>query len=59
MIIYDGSTFTTTEKFSVMFPSMGQDKERWLKEYSVLVDCIFMALDNGVTAKKKDVAVEG
>ena len=26
MIIYDGSTFTTTEKFSVMFPSMGQGK---------------------------------
>ncbi|KAF8446507.1 hypothetical protein BGX38DRAFT_1271102 [Terfezia claveryi] len=41
MVIYDGSTFEVTEDFKVMFPSMKEDKEVWLKGYSVLVDCTY------------------
>ena len=47
MVIYDGSKFEATEDFKVVFPSMAEDKKRWLQGYSVLVDLIFIALGNG------------
>ncbi|RPB12832.1 hypothetical protein P167DRAFT_605425 [Morchella conica CCBAS932] len=47
MVIYDGSTFEVTEDFKVMFPRMEEDKERWMMNYSVLVDCMYVALSNG------------
>ena len=54
MVIYDGSKFEVTEDFKVVLPSMAEDKERWLKEYSVLVDCIFIALGNGGNFQKDE-----
>lgn len=48
MIRYDGSIFEMTDKFTVVFHTMGERKERWLAEYSmVVVDCMCCALSNG------------
>ena len=49
MFRYDGISFCKTEKMDVIFDSMdeGTGKERWIKDCSILVDCILMALRNG------------
>ena len=58
MFRYDGISFCRTEKMDVLFDSMDGDtgKERWIKDCSILVDCIIMALRNGGMVKK-DVVV--
>ncbi|KAF8434040.1 hypothetical protein BGX38DRAFT_1221080 [Terfezia claveryi] len=52
MIEYDGHTFQMTEKFTVLFNTMGKQKDRWMKENSVVVDCLHVALQNGGIVKK-------
>lgn len=47
MIHYDGTTFGMGEDFKILFPTMATDKERWMKDFSVIVDCLYFALDNG------------
>ncbi|RPA94610.1 hypothetical protein L873DRAFT_1814168 [Choiromyces venosus 120613-1] len=47
MIRYDRIAFTQTDRFQVLFGTMGQEKERWMKEASVIVDCIHTALRSG------------
>lgn len=47
MLSYDGRSFQMTEKVDVVFEAMGSDKERWIRDYSVLVDCMYVALNNG------------
>ena len=56
MITYDGGVFRMTWPFFAMFPGMGKEKELWMKDYSILVDCIFVALNNGGMVKQ-DVVV--
>lgn len=52
MVIYDGSTFEVTKDFKVMFPRMEEGKERWMMNYSVLVDCMYVALSSeGIVGK--------
>lgn len=48
MIIYNG-TFQLTDKVTVMFPRMGEGdkKEKWMKEYSFIVDLMYIALTGG------------
>lgn len=48
MVTYDGK-FRLTDKFTVVFPSMGEGdmKERWMREYSVVVDLLYIALEEG------------
>jgi len=46
MISYDG-TFRMTNTIILVFGTMRDEKEKWMKEYSVLVDCMFVALCNG------------
>ena len=48
MIIYDGK-FQLTDKFTVVFPSMGEGEmqKRWMKENSAIVDLMFIALEEG------------
>ena len=46
---YDGTTFQMAEKFYAKFSSMGKAKDRWMKENSILVDCITAALRSGGT----------
>jgi len=49
----DGTTFTQSDRFPVMFPGMGHEKERWMKEGALIVDFIHMVLrSGGFTAKK-------
>ncbi|KAI5809650.1 hypothetical protein DFH27DRAFT_649215 [Peziza echinospora] len=51
--IYDGCTFQMTEKFIVLYSAMGKQKDRykqkdrWMKKSSVVVDCLYVALQNG------------
>jgi len=47
MICYDGSVFTQTRPIPVLFPAVEREKEMWLKESSVIVDCIHTALKRG------------
>ncbi|KAF8423837.1 hypothetical protein EV426DRAFT_601366 [Tirmania nivea] len=47
MFRYDGISFEKTEKMDVLFETMGENEERWMKDYSVLVDCMDIALDKG------------
>ena len=48
LVTYDGK-FRLTDKFTVMFPSMGEKgmKEKWMREYSVVVDLLYIALEEG------------
>ena len=50
MASYDGA-FQITEKMEILFDTMGEGKERWMKDYSVLVDCMNVALTNGGIVK--------
>ena len=45
MIRYDGMCFALTDIFYTLFGKI-EDKERWIKENSVMVDCIIVALAN-------------
>ncbi|RPA90860.1 hypothetical protein L873DRAFT_376842 [Choiromyces venosus 120613-1] len=47
MLRYDGTVFTQTDNFLVLFREVGQEKGRWMKEASILVDCIHAALRSG------------
>ena len=40
VLSYDGASFQVSERLFAMFESMGEDKERWTKDYSLLVDCM-------------------
>jgi hypothetical protein len=46
MLSYD-EIFRMTDKMEVLFDTMGGAKERWMKDYSVLVDCMYAALSMG------------
>ncbi|KAL0633576.1 hypothetical protein Q9L58_007536 [Maublancomyces gigas] len=46
IVSYDG-TFQMSEKMEILFDTMDDDKERWMKDYSILVDCIYAALSHG------------
>lgn len=40
MINYDGK-FQMTNKMDVIFDTMDEEKELWIKDYSILVDCMY------------------
>lgn len=40
MTSYDGRSFTSSEVFHTIFGGMEEDKERWIKKHSVVVDCM-------------------
>lgn len=44
MIRYDGNVFCMTWKMDMLFEDMENDTELWMREYSILVDCIYVAL---------------
>jgi len=46
MISFDGN-FTISEKIELLFDSMAKDKGRWMSDYSILIDCLNVALSNG------------
>ncbi|RPA98975.1 hypothetical protein L873DRAFT_1643942, partial [Choiromyces venosus 120613-1] len=47
MMTYDGKSWSLTEQFPSLFPRMRADRERWIRDYSVLVDCVYAALTGG------------
>jgi hypothetical protein len=47
MLRNDGTSFQISDKMDVLFGAMGENQEKWVKDYSVLVDCVFVALSNG------------
>ncbi|KAA8909404.1 hypothetical protein FN846DRAFT_889014 [Sphaerosporella brunnea] len=51
MLRYDGSSFTQTRKIEAIFEGMDQEKEKWMGEYSVIVDCMNAALSDGGIVK--------
>lgn len=51
MIHYDGTSFVATEEFAVMFQTMETNKKRWMKDFSIVVDCMYFALSNGGIVK--------
>ncbi|KAI5803265.1 hypothetical protein DFH27DRAFT_44381 [Peziza echinospora] len=52
MLEYDGKVLRKAESIVVLFETMGEDKARWMKDYSILVDCISVALSCGGMVKK-------
>jgi len=40
-------SFQVADKFEILFGGIDEDKETWMKDCSVLVDCIYNALSNG------------
>jgi hypothetical protein len=52
MVSYNGESFEVTEQFFAPFPRMHEEKERWLKDYSILVDCMYVALSKGGIVEK-------
>ena len=56
MLSYDGASFRVTRKAHVLFGGMDQDKELWMAEHSILVNCIYFAWANGGIVRQ-DVAV--
>jgi hypothetical protein len=47
MLRNDGTSFQISDNMHVLFGAMGENQEKWVKDYSVLVDCVFVALSNG------------
>ncbi|KAI5799188.1 hypothetical protein DFH27DRAFT_559923 [Peziza echinospora] len=46
MLSYDGA-FEMTNNMEVLFDTMDEEKEKWMKDHSVLVDCIYAAMSKG------------
>jgi hypothetical protein len=49
MLRYDGASFHMTDEMVVLFHTMDEDKARWMRDCSILVDCMNIALRNGGT----------
>ena len=47
MVEYDGTAFRKTNTIVVLFDTMDAEKDKWMKEGGLLVDCINFALSNG------------
>jgi len=47
MLRSDGTSFLKSRMITVVFDGMEKKKEPWMKECSMLVDCLFAALSNG------------
>ncbi|KAF8427482.1 hypothetical protein EV426DRAFT_590297 [Tirmania nivea] len=58
MLSYDGTNFRMTRKFNAMFDGMEEDKVRWMKDYSILIECMLFALSDGGFVKENVVVGE-
>ncbi|KAF8472134.1 hypothetical protein BDZ91DRAFT_717287 [Kalaharituber pfeilii] len=54
MLRYDGSdgSFLVTNRIEVVFDTMRREQERWMRDFSIIVDCVYAALRDGGVAKK-------
>ncbi|KAG0124740.1 pyridoxal phosphate-dependent transferase [Tuber indicum] len=46
MISFDG-TFKLSKRIDLLFDDMGEKEEEWMADYSILVECLDVALTNG------------
>jgi len=46
MVRYD-EAFRMTEKIDTLFYTMDEARQRWVNDYSVVVDCMYMVVTNG------------
>ncbi|KAG0632804.1 hypothetical protein HOY80DRAFT_731632 [Tuber brumale] len=46
MVSFDG-TFKKSQVVGLLFETMAEEEERWMADYSILVDCLNVALSNG------------
>lgn len=48
MLRYDSDrSFLVTNKIEAVFDTMGRDEKKWMREFSVIVDCVYAALGDG------------
>jgi len=47
MLSYDGASFQMASEIMAVFNGMDGNKEGWMKNCSIIVDCLFFALENG------------
>ncbi|KAG0637672.1 pyridoxal phosphate-dependent transferase [Tuber brumale] len=46
MVSFDG-TFKRSQVVGLLFETMAEEEERWIADYSIVVDCLNVALSNG------------
>lgn len=51
MMRYDGMSFQVTDKFDATFRTMRGQEGKWMKDYSLVVNCLEMALLHGGIGK--------
>ena len=56
MLMYDGNDFVMSHQFPTLFDGFQEEKETWMKGYSVLIECIYISLKNGGMRTKDVVA---
>jgi len=54
MLRYDvfDESFLMTNKIEVVFDTMRREQERWIQDFSVIVDCVYSALSDGIARKE-------
>jgi len=54
MLCYDVSdgSFLVTNRIEVVFDTMGRDEKKWMRDFSVIVDCVYAALSDGGKVKE-------
>ncbi|KAF8453100.1 hypothetical protein BGX38DRAFT_1259208 [Terfezia claveryi] len=58
MVKYDGASFEMSEEMTILFKTMGSDRQRRIDSHSIVVECIYFALSHG-GMEWKGVVVEG
>lgn len=44
LVTYNGINFNMSEDFKIIFPTMKNNKKRWIDEFSILIDAIYFIL---------------
>jgi len=54
MLRYDASDglFLVPNKIEVVFDTMRREREKWIRDFSVIVDCVYAALSDGSTVNR-------
>lgn len=44
LVSYDGNIFKMSEDFKIIFPTMKNNKKRWIDDFSILIDALYFIL---------------
>ena len=47
MLRYDGASFKVTNQVELVLDTIGSGEGGWMKDFSVIVDCVYAALSSG------------